>query len=111
MLHLNYNQVHYLQDYSNKYCAEGGTAIELQVQILQHVQHTTFNFVLRAVDAASNYKLEHFQLQSTELIVSVNHLHHLVRLVYHQELHQTDVLVVAGGGGGGNTVVVVVLVD
>ncbi len=63
--------------------AEGGTAIIAGTDNTTS-STTTFNFVLRAVDAASNTSSRAFSIQSRALIS--HHLLHLVHLVYHQVL-------------------------
>tara|TARA_R110002153_G_scaffold240736_1_gene395520 strand:+ start:2277 stop:4022 length:1746 start_codon:yes stop_codon:yes gene_type:complete len=79
--------------------AEGGTAIIAGTDGTTS-STTTFNFVLRAVDAASNTSSRAFSIRSrvpaTESFTSSG------TFSVPAGITQCDVLVVAGGGGGGN---------
>ena len=80
--------------------AEGGTAIISGTDSTTS-STTTYNFVLRAVDAASNTTSRAFSIKSkvpvTESFTSSG------TFSVPSGVTQTDVLVVAGGGGGGST--------
>src|SRR6056300_1700074 len=78
--------------------AEGGTAIISGTDSTTS-STTTFNFVLRAVDAASNTSSRSFSITST-IPVSESFTSSGTFSVP-SGITQTDVLVVAGGGGGG----------
>src|SRR5210317_2602060 len=78
--------------------AEGGTAIISGTDSTTS-SNTTFNFVLRAVDAASNTSSRSFSIRS-RIPVSESFTSSGTFSVP-SGITQTDVLVVAGGGGGG----------
>jgi hypothetical protein len=79
--------------------AEGGTAIIAGTDTTTS-STTTYNFVLRAVDAASNTTSRAFSIQSkvpvTESFTSSG------TFSVPSGVTETDVLVIAGGGGGGS---------
>jgi len=79
--------------------AEGGTAIIAGTDSSTS-STTTFNFVLRAVDAASNTSSRAFSIRS-RVPVSTSFTSSGTFSVP-SGITQADVLVVAGGGGGGN---------
>ena len=78
--------------------AEGGTAIIAGTDSSTSTT-TTFNFVLRAVDAASNTSSRAFSIQSR--VPASTSFTSSGTFAIPSGITQADVLVVAGGGGGG----------
>ena len=79
--------------------AEGGTAIISGTDSTTS-STTTFNFVLRAVDAASNTSSRSFSI--TSRVIVTESFTSSGTFAIPSGVTQTDVLVIAGGGGGGS---------
>ncbi len=80
--------------------AEGGTAI-ISGTATNPTANTTYNFVLRAVDAASNTSSRAFAITINRTFTSTSFTSSGTFAVPSGTTSLTQVLVVAGGGGGG----------